>query len=145
MNILENSNHAVKKQNIDYFRHLVRVAMADDVITNTELELLNRLGKKLGFTNEEIDQLIQTTNKSDYIPPYELSERFGQVFDIIRMTLVDGVIDNKEMQLASNFATKSGFSDEEIPKLLVLLISGIRLGKDEEELFEQYKKERRLK
>jgi hypothetical protein len=78
----------------------------------------------------------------DYIPPYELSKRFDQVYEIVKMTLADGAISNSEMRLASGFAVKSGFSEREIPKLLVLLISGIKNGKDEESLFEVYKKER---
>ena len=142
MNILEISNHSVKKQNIEYFIHLIRVAKADDVITDSEKELLSRLGKKLGLIEEEINRLVETTSKSNYIPPYEFSKRFEQVYDIIKMTLADGVVEKNAMRLASNFASKSGFNENEIPRLLVLLISGIRQGKDEEDLFEEYKKER---
>ncbi len=143
MTILEFSDHSVKKQNIEYFVHLIRIAKADDVISNSELELLHRIGNKLGFTDIEIDNLIQTTNKSDYIPPYELSKRFEQVYEIVKMTLADGIVDNNEMRLASAFAIKSDFKENEIPKLLVLLISGIKQGKDEEELFEDYLKNRK--
>ena len=142
MNLIEFSNHSIKRQNIEYFIHLVRIAMADDIISKTEMELLHRIGKKIGFTDIEIDNLIDTTGKSDYIPPTELSKRFEQVYDIVKMTLADGVIDKNEMRLASNFALKSDFKENEIPHLLVLLISGIKQGKNEEELFEEYLKEK---
>ena len=140
MNNIDFSDHSIKKQNIDYFVHLVRIAKADDIISNPELELLNRIGKKLGFSDLAIDNLIESTGKSDYIPPYELSGRFEQVYEIVKMTLADGVIDKNEMRLASSFASKSNFKDDEIPNLLVMLINGIKQGKDEEDLFEQYKK-----
>jgi uncharacterized tellurite resistance protein B-like protein len=143
MNILNNSNHPVKKQNIEYFVHLVRIALADDIITDNEMLLLRRLGKKLGFTELETETLINSTGKYDYIPPSDFDKRFEQVYDIVKMTLADGVIDDSEMRLASSFARSSGFSENEIPKLLVLLISGIKQGKNDEELFEVYKKERR--
>jgi uncharacterized tellurite resistance protein B-like protein len=143
MSILNYTNHPVKKQNIDFFVHLVRVALADDVINNNEMLLLHRIGIKLGFTDPEIDALIDSTAKSDYIPPNEFSKRFEQVYDIVKMTLADGVIDKDEMRLASSFATKSGFKETEIPKLLVLLINGIKNGIDHEDLFEAYKKERK--
>jgi uncharacterized tellurite resistance protein B-like protein len=142
MNILNFFDHPGKIQNKEYFVHLVRIAKADDNISNSELELLHRIGKKLGFTDPEIDNLIATTDKSDYIPPYELSKRFEQVYEIVKMTLADGVIDKNEMRLASGFAVKSGFNDNQIPNLLVLLMRGIKEGKDEEELFEEYKKEK---
>ena len=93
MNILNYFDHPEKKQNIEYYTHLVRIAKADDLINTTELELLHRIGRKLGFTDPEIDSLIETTGKSDYIPPYELSKRFEQVYEIVKMTLADGVID----------------------------------------------------
>jgi uncharacterized tellurite resistance protein B-like protein len=144
MNISNIFDHPVKKQNIEYFTHLVRIAKADDTISKSEFELLHRIGHKLGFTDPEIDKLIESTGKSDYIPPYELSKRFDQVYEIVKMTLADGTIDKNEMRLASSFAIKSGFSEDEIPNLLVLLIHGLREGKDEEELFEIYKKERKF-
>jgi hypothetical protein len=144
MSHLDFFDHPQKKQNKDYFVHLVRIAKADDVVSNNELELLYRIGRSLGFTDPEIDELIETTGKSDYIPPYELSKRFDQVYEIVKMTMADGVIDSSEMRLASGFAVKSGFTDSEIPKLLVLLINGIKNGKDEEALFEIYRKERKF-
>jgi hypothetical protein len=144
MSHLDNFDHPQKKQSKEYFVHLVRIAKADDIMSNTELELLNRIGKSLGFTEPEISKLIETTGKSDYVPPYELSKRFGQVYEILKMTLADGHIDNQEMRLAREFAMKSSFNETEIPSLLVLLIHGIKEGKDEEELYEVYMKKRKL-
>jgi len=143
MKTLEHFDHSVKKQNIEYFVHLVRIAMADDVITSDEIELLHRMGKKMGFTDPEIVNLIETTGKSNFIAPYELAARFEQVYDIIRMTLADGVIDKNEMRLATSFAANSGFKESEIPNLMILLINGIKQGKDHEDLFEVYKKGRK--
>ena len=67
MNILSHFDHPVKKHNKEYFVHLVRIAKADDIVSHHEFELLNRIGKKLGFTDPEIEALIETTGKSDYI------------------------------------------------------------------------------
>jgi hypothetical protein len=143
MSHLDLFDHPLKKQNKEYFIHLVRIAKADDITSQKELELLHRIGKTLGFTDPEIDILIETTAKSDFDPPYELSKRFDQVYGIVKMTMADGSIDNKEMRLASAFAVKSGFNENEIPTLLSLLIHGIREGKDEDDLFEEFKKRRK--
>jgi uncharacterized tellurite resistance protein B-like protein len=143
MNILDYSDHSIKKQNIDFFVHLVRIAKADDVICSNELIMLRRIGKKLSFTDPEIDNLIARTVKSDFMPPYKLAERFEQLYEIIKMVLADGNINKNEMRLASGFAAKSGFKENEIPHLLVLLITGIKVGKDWEELFGVYKKEKK--
>lgn len=144
MSHLDFFDHPQKKQNKEYFVHLVRIAKADDIISHTEMELLHRIGKNLGFTDPEINILIETTDKSDYHPPYELSKRFDQVYEIVKMILADGKIENQEMRLATAFAVKSNFTESEIPSLLVLLIHGIKEGKDEEELFEAYMKKRKF-
>ena len=143
METLNYLDYSAKQQNIEYFIHLVRIAKADDIVSSSESELLHRMGKIIGFTDTEIDTLIESTDKSDYLPPYELSRRFEQVYGIMKMVLSDGIIDKNEMRLATSFAIKSGFSENEIPGLLLLLISGIRQGNDEDDLFELYKKNRK--
>ena len=140
MSILEHYDHPEKKQDKEHFMNLIQVAMADGIIDQSETEMLHRFGRKLGFTDPEVDNLIESTSKSAYNPPYELFKRFEQVYDIIKMVLADGVIDKNEMRIANGFAAKSGFQESEIPHLLVLLIRGIKEGKDEEDLFEEYKK-----
>jgi uncharacterized tellurite resistance protein B-like protein len=143
MDILDQFEYQEKKQNKEHFKDLIQVALADGVIDQKELEMLHRLGRNMGFTDPEIDGFIESTSKATPNPPVEFSQRFGQIFNIAKMILADGVIDKSEMHLANVYATKVGFTENEIPKLLVLLISGIREGKDEEELFDAYKKVRK--
>ncbi len=141
MNNIESTDSFSKKQKKDFFIHVVRVAKADDYVSNVELEMLNRMGKKMGFSDSEIETMIRTTNKSDYVAPYDLMDRFDQLYGIVKMALADGTLDKNEMRLASSFAMKSGFRENEVPRLLVLLIGGIRQGKYEDELFKKYKRE----
>ncbi len=143
MSILEHFDHAEKKQNKEHFINLIQVAMADGLIDQAETEMLHRFGLKMGLADSEIDELIESSRKQAYNPPYEFQKRFEQLYEIVKMVLADGVIDKNEMRLANSFATKLGFSEDEIPGLMVLLISGIRIGKDDEDLFEEYRKERK--
>lgn len=140
MSILEHFDHPDKKQDKEHFKHLIEVAMADGNIDDIEMKMLHRLGKNMGFTDPEIDNLMESTKKSAYNPPYELAKRFEQLYGIVKMVLADEKIDNTEMRMASGLALKSGFAEGEIPALLNLLISGIREGEEEDELFKQYKK-----
>jgi uncharacterized tellurite resistance protein B-like protein len=136
----EHFEHQVKKDDKEHFAHLVQVALADGVIVDKELKMLYRFGNKVGLTEPEIINLIESTGKSAYNPPYEFSVRFQQVYDIVKMLLADGVIDKNEMHLANVFAATSGFHDDDIPNLLAHLIRGIKNGIDEDDLFEAYKK-----
>jgi hypothetical protein len=140
----ELKDQKTKKQNEDYLIHLIRIAKSDNTISDPELKLLQQLGIELGYTEHEIVDLIEITKMSDYNPPIEPAARFEQVYNIVRMALADGSIDKNEMRLASGFASQSGFSDTEIPGLLVLLLSGIREGKSAEDLFKSFKKRKEI-
>lgn len=142
MDFLEFSNKPAKKENIEYFTQLVRIAFADNVITEDELQFLTRIGERMGFTQTEIEILIKTSIKSGYIPPFELYKRFEQLYNIVKLMMVDGVIDKKELHLASFFAENAGFRQNEISNLLALLIDGVAKGIDEHNLFDAYKKQR---
>ncbi|PKP21834.1 MAG: hypothetical protein CVU05_05960 [Bacteroidetes bacterium HGW-Bacteroidetes-21] len=143
MDILNHFDHYGKKQDKEHFMNLIKVALSDGIIDQSESQILHRMGKKMGFTDPEIDSLIDSTSKTEFIPPYKLSKRFEQVYDIIKIVLADGVIDSNEMRIANAFAIKLGFTEIEMPGLLSTLIKGIREGKDEDDLFELYKKERK--
>lgn len=140
MSLLEHFDHPDRKQNKEHFMHLIQVALVDGVIEDFELKMLTRLGKNMGLTDPEIDNLMESTTNSAYYPPYELAKRFEQFYGIIKMVLADGKVEDAEMRLASSLALKSGFADAEIPALLTLLINGIENGEDEDDLFKIYRK-----
>lgn len=140
MSLLEHFDHPDRKQDKEHFKHLIEIALADGVIEDIELKMLHRLGKNMGFTEPEIANLLESSKKSAYHPPYELAKRFEQLYGIVKMVLADGKIEDNEMRMTSGIALKSGFADEEIPALLALLINGIKNGEDEEDLFKLYKK-----
>ncbi len=140
MKLLEHFDHPEKRQDKEHFKHLIQIALADGIIWDSEMAMLHRLGKNMGFTDPEIDDLLVSTQSLAYHPPYELAKRFEQLYGIIIMVLADGNIDNNQMQLATVIAIKSGFVEAEVPALLDLLINGIKNGADEEDLFKVYKK-----
>lgn len=140
MKLLEHFDHPEKRQDKEHFKHLIQIALADGIIRDSEMEMLHRLGKNMGFTDPEIDDLLATADSLAYNPPYELEKRFDQLYGIIKMVLADGNIDSNQMRLASVIAIKSGFVNDEIPALLELLLNGIEKGDDEEHLFRVYKK-----
>jgi uncharacterized tellurite resistance protein B-like protein len=140
--MLNHIESAERKKNKEYFSQLIEIALADGKIDPSEHDMLHRMGSSLGLSEPEIDEMIRKAQISSFIPPYELSERFTQLYHIVKMILADGVIANSEMRMATVFALKSGFTENEIPSLMGLLIAGVRNQEDEEELWAKYKKKR---
>lgn len=140
MSILEHFDHPERKQDKEHFKHLVDIAMADGTIEEQEHKMLIRIGKNLGLTEEEINNLIDSSKNASYSPPYELKKRFEQMYSIVKMVLADGKIEDREMRMATNIGLKSGFAESEMPVLLSVLIGGIRNEEDEDDLFDQFRK-----
>jgi alkylhydroperoxidase/carboxymuconolactone decarboxylase family protein YurZ len=91
----------------------------------------------MGYDPSEINELIESTRKSLSDQSQELPQRFDQVYHMMKIILADGKMDNREMRLATGFALKTGFNEEEIPGLLILLIDGIRNEESKENLLQQ--------
>jgi hypothetical protein len=81
--------------------------------------------------------------KLAFIPPYELSKKFELMYELMKMLVLDGSVDKRELRLASVFALKYGFAENEIPQLVARLLGGIKQNKSVDELFESYKINRR--
>jgi hypothetical protein len=130
-----------KKLETEHFKQLIRIAFSNGIISRTERELLYRSGGRLGFSVAEVESLIENTINSDYVPSGELKVRFGHAYDLIRMTLADGRIDKSEMKLVSGYIEKTGFRESELPRLILLLLKGIKDSRSVEELFAIYMKD----
>lgn len=139
MSILEHFDHSFRKQDKAHFKHLVQVALADVTIDESELKMLNILGRNMGLTGAEMDDLLGNAKKPDYYPPYKLNQRFKQLYDIVKMVLADGKIAPDEMHLTHKLALTAGFPADQIADLVDLLVDGIGKGLGNDELFALYK------
>ncbi len=128
-----------KRISREHFIHLVQVSRADGRINPAELTLLHREGMKFGLTPPEVDQLIEDEGRRHYDPPYALAEKFEHLYNVAEMILADNEVTEGEKRLIKRFAIEAGFSDKTIPKLIDLLINGIRKGVDEESLLQEFR------
>jgi uncharacterized tellurite resistance protein B-like protein len=130
-----------KRISKEHYIHLVQVSKADGKINPSELDLLHREGRKFGLTDPEIDRLIEHESHHHYNPPYSLADKFEHLYNVAEMILADEVITEGERKLIKRFAIEAGFSDKAIPRLIELLLDGIKKGEDEDKLFHMFKKE----
>jgi uncharacterized tellurite resistance protein B-like protein len=139
MSIVNYFDHHDRKASKEHYLNLVQMACADGVIDPSELELLHRIGKRLGFTDPEIDELIGKKASKHFSPSYSLERRFHELYDIVAMALADGILHKAEIGLIKKFAIALAFSSNEIDRVVEMLVAGIKSGKSEEELFSLFK------
>ena len=100
--------------------------------------MILNLGKLNGCSEVEIENLIEITKSEILKSRLELPVRFHQMYEIMKMVLVNGIIDSAEMRLATSLAIKLGFSENEISPLITILIHGIKKGEKEESILKVY-------
>jgi hypothetical protein len=129
-----------KRVNKDHFIHLIQVSQIDGKISQSEMELLHKQGKKFGLTDPEIDVLIKSEFQHHYDPPYSLHHKFDQLYNITEMILSDEGISDSEMGAVKRYAIAAGFKDKHIDPLIDMLLKGIMNNQDEDSLLSEFKK-----
>ncbi len=129
-----------KRISRDHFIHLVKIAKLDGKITDSEFKILHREGKKFGLTDPEVDELINTEDPYSYHPPYSLEDKFFELYNITEMILSDGIVTEDEKKMIKRYAIAAGIPDEFVDGLCQILLTGVKNGKREEELLNEFKK-----
>jgi len=133
------TNHG-KRVNREHFLHLVQVAKIDGIISEPELKLLHKQGRKFGLTEPEIENLINTEAGHNYHSPYSLEDKFGELFNIAQMILADELVMESEKRMLRRYAIAVGIKDNVIEKLIDILLNGVAKGAEQEHLFKEFKK-----
>jgi uncharacterized tellurite resistance protein B-like protein len=129
-----------KRVNKEHFIHLIQVSQIDGKISQSELELLHKQGKKFGLTDPEIDILIKSEFQHHYDPPYSLHHKFDQLYNIAEMILSDEEVADSEKRAVKRYAIAAGFKDKHIDGLIDLLLNGIMSNQTEDYLLTAFKK-----
>jgi len=133
--ITDNGKRIIK----EHFIHLIQVSQIDGKISQSEMELLHKQGKKFGLTDPEIDLLIKSEFQHNYDPPYSLNHKFDQLYNIAEMILSDKEVAESEKRAVKRYAIAAGFKDKHIDGLVDLLLRGIMNNQDEDSLLKEFK------
>lgn len=127
MSIAQLFESGERTQDKGHFKNLVLIANADGVVTEEETKLLNRIGKKIGLNEEQINSIKENPSQFSIIPPVSKVERLEQMVQLIKMMKADGTIDKHEYNLLELLAVRLGFKsidDVNVNKAIELLASG---------------------
>jgi hypothetical protein len=133
--VTDNGKRIIK----EHFIHLIQVSLIDGKISQSEMELLHKQGKKFGLTDPEIDVLIKSEFQHHYDPPYSLNHKFDQLYNIAEMILSDKEIADSEIRAVKRYAIAAGFKDKHIDGLIDLLLQGIKNNQTEDLLLSEFK------
>jgi len=106
--------------NLDHFKNLVAVSMADGFLDDDEREFLEERAEELGLPSEEVAEVMANTDKLEFVVPEDEEDREEQLADIVFMSMVDGTIEDKEYQLCLNIAERLELKKVDLDEVIAL-------------------------
>lgn len=100
------------------FRILIRLALVDECLDQSEKEFLFKLAALEELSKNEIEKLVEEVRKSSEEPYVELGlsydEKIKVLTDLIRVMKVDGKVFDAEVKFCERVAKGFGFSEKAI-------------------------------
>lgn len=120
MNFWNFLSQRTSEQEKDYVRQLFNIASADGRLDDVELEYIVSVGKKLDFSEEEVQQLREGQELDGGSPRArrDKDSRFFMLFSLINLILADGEIHPREMRVTENIIMKLGYDPDTVKVIL---------------------------
>lgn len=115
-----------------YLKSLIEMAHSDGLVDEQEIILLNKVAARFNLSTSEIKEIKKHHRKVNFVPPSEPLQRVEMIYDMVQMMMIDGHIDDKEMQLCNKYAKLLDFKPENITQLIKIIYADIARGKSKE-------------
>lgn len=106
-----------QRRNIEHFASVVRLALADKVITEGEEKLLKRLAKKLHILDEKYNEILQNPSEYSVHTPHNYNERIEHLYDLGKMIYADGEVSGDEAKVLRSICVGLGFPLDNVVKV----------------------------
>lgn len=125
----------------EYINQLFRVAWADGSLDKVEVQYIHSVGKKLGMTKEELQEIRDNFDPTiqSYKRPRQKKDRFFMLFYLINLILADDEIHPEEMRITENIVMKLGYSPDTVDTILSAIEVNQAQGISPEETYESLK------
>ncbi len=111
--------------NESHIRNLILMAKSDNHVHDKELEVIFRIGKERGFTEQEINGFIEDNSSFKIIQPKEIKECFEQLYNLVLVMMADGIVEDNEMDFCTAFAEKLGLDTKPAIFTVMSIVEGL--------------------
>ncbi len=117
MSISDLYSSGAHKNNIGHFASIVKLAMADEVITEGEQQLLERLAKRLEISEQEYKKIVKNPDKHPLNPPVSYDARIERLYNLTQMIFADDAVSKEEVSVLKRVAVGLGFPQDNAEKV----------------------------
>ena len=121
----------------NHIKNLIELACADGKFTEEENELLISIAARNGISINRINDIKAGETKVLFGVPKTDSEKFSQIYDLVRMMLADQNIHPEEVRVSELFASRFGYPKGAIKGMVETIQHNIINGNDVENTYER--------
>ena len=103
-----------KKRNEDHFAAIVRVAMSDGIINDSEKAFLDRLATGLDITEQEYKDILKDYKSHPINAPHSYDTRLERLYDLARMVWADQIEGPDQVVLLEKLCIGLGFIPDNV-------------------------------
>jgi len=132
------------RSDLGHFANIVRIAKIDNIITEGEQELLDKMAKTLHINEVEYQILLNSPEKYPLNPPVSYDERIERLYHLTKMIFADGSVTKNEVDLMQKVAIGLSFSIDNTQKVCDEAIHLVMNDNDLEDFTKAIKKVNRI-
>lgn len=114
MSISDLFDSGFKKRNEDHFAAIVRIAMSDGIINDSEKAFLDRLARNLTIADEDYKQILKDYKTHPINPPISYEKRLERLYDLTRMVWADHIEGDDQLKMLRKFCIGLGFNQANV-------------------------------
>ncbi len=127
-----------RNRNRDHFAAIVRIALADGVISAEEMAFIKRTAINLEIEESEYQHIIDNAKDYPINPPAEKKMRIERLYDLTRIVYADKIADDKEKELLKRIVIGLGFATDEANTIVKKALTIICDCSDEDAFVEAF-------
>ena len=113
---------------------LVQLARVDGVVVQEEIELIKKIGRAHGLSNEDISASFDDPSEIGDLDHLPDDTRYEYMYNIVQLMKVDGRIYKEEIRYCAKIASKLGYDEEVLRELMLKIYSDPHITTDKETL-----------
>lgn len=117
-----------------YLNILVQLARIDGVVVQEEIDLINKIGKAKGMSDEEITQSFDDPSQVGSLSHLSDDEKYEYIYSVVQLMKIDGRLYEDEIKFCAKMASKLGYHEDVLFELILKIYSDPDISADKESL-----------
>jgi len=118
MSISDLYSSGAHKRDLGHFANIVKLALADGIITEGEQRLLDRMSTRLDISEEDYKAILKNPERYPMNPPVGYDKRIERLYNLTKMIFIDNEVVGDEAQVMRKVAVGLGFPTDNVEKVV---------------------------